>query len=179
MRIIDKQGKIFGKLNIIDLVVVILIVAVVAFLGYKLTASQGETLAGEGQPVVYTVKVENVEPEVYEFIQAELEKGPSQLTASEQMLPAYVTEVEAVPIEKTTVAIEENHYVGLTVPEQSDAGCYDLIFTIEGEVKDNLTSELGTQEIRVGKNHIVKTTTFELVGGVILSCERLEAAAAS
>ena len=48
-----------------------------------------------------------------------------------------------------------------------------MVFTIEGTVKDNLTSELGTQEIRVGKTHIVKTTTFELEGGCITSCERL------
>ena len=34
-----------------------------------------------------------------------------------------------------------------------------------GTVKDNLSSKLGTQEIRVGKSHIVKTTLFELEGG--------------
>lgn len=33
-----------------------------------------------------------------------------------------------------------------------DAGTYNLVFTIEGTVKDNLSSELGTQEIRVGKS---------------------------
>ena len=33
MSIIDKKGKLFGKLNIIDLIAVILIVAVVALLG--------------------------------------------------------------------------------------------------------------------------------------------------
>ena len=44
-------------------------------------------------------------------------------------------------------------------------------------MKDNLSSELGTQEIRVGKSHIVKTATFELEGGIITSCERPEAAA--
>lgn len=56
---------------------------------------------------------------------------------------------------------------------QSQDGAYNVVFTIEGTVKDNLTSELGTQEIRVGKTHIVKTTTFELEGGCIISCERL------
>ena len=61
---------------------------------------------------------------------------------------------------------------------EAGAGTYDLVFTIEGSVKDNLTSELGSQEIRVGKTHIVKTTTFELENGVILSCERLETEAA-
>ncbi|MFR6380261.1 MAG: DUF4330 family protein [Evtepia sp.] len=33
---IDKKGKLFGKLNIIDLLAILLIVAVLALIGYKL-----------------------------------------------------------------------------------------------------------------------------------------------
>lgn len=175
MSIIDKKGKLFGKLNIIDLIAVILIVAVVVLLGYKLTSNQSSGLAGEGQPVVYTVKVRNVDPRVYDFIQSEVDQGPCQLTASNEMLDAYVTKVEATPAEDTTFAVQENRNLGLTTLTEASAGTYDLVFTIEGTVKDNLTSELGSQEIRVGKTHIVKTTTFELENGVILSCERPEA----
>ena len=47
----------------------------------------------------------------------------------------------------------------------------DLTFTIEGSVSNNLKSEMGSQEVRVGKTHIVKTTHFELNNGVVLSCE--------
>lgn len=36
MSMIDKKGKIFGKLNIIDLIAILLIVAVLALIGYKL-----------------------------------------------------------------------------------------------------------------------------------------------
>lgn len=174
MSIIDKKGKLFGKLNIIDLIAVILIVAVVALLGYKLMSNQGG-LAGEGQPVVYTVKVRNVDQRIYDFIQDEVDKGPCQLTASNEMLNAYVTKVEATPTEDTTFVVKEDRNLNLTTLVEADAGTYDLVFTIEATVKDNLTSELGSQEIRVGKTHIVKTTTFELENGVILSCERLAA----
>ena len=178
MSIIDKKGKLFGKLNIIDLIAVILIVAVVALLGDKLTSNQGGGLAGEGQPVVYTVKIRNVDQRIYDFIQDEVDKGPCQLTASNEMLDAYVTKVEATPAEDTTITVKEDRNLNLTTLVEAGAGTYDLVFTIEGSVKDNLTSELGTQEIRVGKTHIVKTTTFELENGVILSCERLETEAA-
>lgn len=173
MSIIDKKGKLFGKLNIIDLIVIVLIVAVVALLGLKLMGGQGGGLAGEGQPVVYTVKVDGVEEGVYTFIQNELEKGPSQLTASGEMLEGYVTAVEGTLIENDDAALQQNGYGGLSSVKYDRAGTYDLVFTIEATVKDNLTSELGTQEIRVGKSHIVKTTTFELENGIILSCERL------
>jgi hypothetical protein len=51
---------------------------------------------------------------------------------------------------------------------------YDLTFTIEAYVANDVKNELGTQEIRVGKTHIVKTRQFELEKGVIVSCERAE-----
>ena len=134
---IDKKGKLFGKLNIIDL-------------------------------IVYTVKVPGVEPEVYDFIKTQL---PGQLTAADKMLEGYVTKVDATPTEQATFTVKES-YVGASTLSVVEKGTYDLVFTIEATVKDPLTSELGTQEIRVGKSHIVKTTTFELEGGVILSCNR-------
>lgn len=172
MSIIDKKGKIGGKLNIIDLIAILLIIAVVALLGYKLTSSQ-DGLAGEGQPVVYTVKVCGVQPEVYEYIQTQL---PGQLMAASELLDGQVTKVEATPAEKDTFELGRNANLGITTVTPQDAGTYDLVFTIEATVKDNMTSELGTQEIRVGKTHIVKTATFELENGIILSCERPEAA---
>lgn len=167
MSIIDRKGKLFGKLNIIDLIAIVLIVAVVALVGYKLVSSGGGSATG--QKVVYTVKVRGVEGEVYESIKAQL---PSQLMAAEQMLDAYVTDVQATPVTEGAYTIKENADTGLTTLSHSYPGTYDLVFTIEGTVKDDLTSELGTQEIRVGKTHIVKTTTFELENGIILTCDR-------
>ena len=167
MSMIDKKGKIFGKLNIIDLIAILLIVAVLALIGYKLLVRSPGGLAGEGQAVVYTVEVKGVEPEVYEFIQKQL---PSQLMAANELLDASVTDVTATPVEHDTYAMMWNANLGVETLTQVDAGTYNLVFTIEGTVKDNLSSELGTQEIRVGKSHIVKTATFELEGGIITSC---------
>ena len=175
MSIIDKKGKIFGKLNLIDLIALILIVAVLALIGYKLLDNQSGALGGEGEPVVYTVKVKGVEPEVYEFIQGEL---PCQLMAANEMLNATITDVQATPSENATYQMVWNTNQNREILTKVDAGTYDLVFTIEGTVKNDLASELGTQEIRVGKTHIVKTTTFELDGGVILSCERPDRQAA-
>ena len=62
MSIIDRKGKLFGKLNIIDLIAIVLIVAVIALVGYKLVSSGGGS--STGQKVVYTVKVRGVEGEV-------------------------------------------------------------------------------------------------------------------
>ena len=167
MSVIDQKGRFFGKLNIIDVLVVILIIAAIAVLGMKLT-SHSDSAGGEGQQVVYTVLVRDVEPEVYENIKGLI---PGQLYAEDELQNAYVTKVEATPVEESAVVLEKNSY-GTTTVTQGIPGNYDLVFTIEGYVQDNISSKLGSQEIRVGKTHIVKTTEFELEYGTILSCER-------
>ena len=168
MSVIDKKGRIFGKLNVIDLIAVLLIIAVIAVLGVKLTSHSDAAAEGAGQPVVYTVLVRNVEPDVYEHIKDLI---PGQLYAEDELQDAYVTGVEATPIEENEILLEKNTYGSSTIT-QGIPGYYDLVFTIEGNVEDNVSSKLGSQEIRVGKYHIVKTTEFELDNGVILSCER-------
>ena len=40
MSVIDKKGKLFGKLNIIDLLAILLIVAVLALIGEPLTMKE-------------------------------------------------------------------------------------------------------------------------------------------
>lgn len=171
MSVIDKKGKLFGKLNIIDLIVIILVVAALALIGYKFLFSSNSQGSGS-QSVIYTVEVKGVEPEVYDFIQDNL---PSQLMASNEMLDAYVTAAEGTLIEEDIYSLEAGSGTSGEKIIRAEAGTYDVVFTIEGTVKDNVSSELGTQEIRVGKSHIVKTTLFELEGGVITSCERAAA----
>ena len=168
MRAIDQKGKIFGKLNVIDLIVILLIIVVLALVGYKLVFSNG-AMSGGGQKIVYTVKVEGVEPEVYEFIQESLH---SQLMSSNEMLDAYVTAVEGTPVENDTYQMVWNSNTGSQELQRVSSGTYDLVFTIEGTIQNTVSSELGSQEIRVGKSHIVKTDLFELEHGVITSCER-------
>ena len=63
--------------------------------------------------------------------------------------------------------------------QRVSSGTYDLVFTIEGTIQNTVSSELGSQEIRVGKSHIVKTDLFELEHGVITSCERTSLGAES
>ena len=117
-----------------------------------------------------------MEPEVYENIKQEL---PSQLMAADKLLDAYVTDVQATPVENTTYTMAWDSNLSKETMTWVEAGTYNLVFTIEANITNTLTSELGTQEIRVGKTHIVKTTTFELEGGVITSCERQDLETAS
>jgi hypothetical protein len=105
-----------------------------------------------------------VEPEVYQSVK---ENIPGQLMASGEMLDARVVAVEATPsVNGATVNTDGG---ALNVTMRNDL--LDLVFTIEANVSNTVTNEVGTQEVRIGKSHIVKTDKFELPSGVILTCK--------
>ena len=53
---IDEKGRLFGKVNIVDLLIVIIILAAAAFLGYKLLGPQ--STAANTQKVLVTLYCE-------------------------------------------------------------------------------------------------------------------------
>ena len=56
-------------------------------------------------------------------------------------------------------------------------GYVSVNFTIRATITNPITQAVGTQEVRIGKTHIVKTKTFELVNGIVQTCEPVEPAA--
>ena len=186
---IDEKGRLFGKLNIVDLLVILVVLVAVVVLGVKFLGKDGggENTEGRRQPcrrpspgginpgktqVTYTVLVKGVEQEVYDNIQKYI---PGQLMASGEMLDGQVVSVEPRAHEQTVTVDTTDGTLEIPV----DEGTIDLLFTIECNVVNPITTEIGTQEVRVGKTHTVKTDKFELMNGVILDCEWGDGAAAA
>ena len=171
MKLVDERGKLFGKLNIIDLLVILLLVVAVALIGWKVTRKDGASNASR-TILTYTVEVEGVDQEVYEGIKAYVpgESGiGDQLMANGEMVDAYVTNVTAAPHEGGLTMTDVNGTT-MTFPVEGD-DTLDLTFTIQANVVNSVTNEVGTQEVRIGKSHIVKTVHFELNNGTITTCE--------
>lgn len=168
-KIIDEKGKLFGKVNIIDLVVLALILVVVVIVGMKLTG-RGQTLPTEsaGTPVTYTVQVSRSTETLFENVKAELAKGGDSailMANGDKLTGCYVDSVTAVP-HKEAVRKEDG-----TMVQVEEPGYVDITFTVKATITNRITQAVGTQEVRVGKSHIVKTVGFELVNGVIMTCE--------
>ena len=101
MKLVDERGKLFGKLNLIDLLVILLLIVAVALIGWKVTRKDGASNTSR-TILTYTVEVEGVDQEVYEGIKAYVpgESGiGDQLMANGEMVDAYVTNVTAAPHE--------------------------------------------------------------------------------
>ncbi len=172
-RLLDEKGRLFGKINLIDLLVVLLILAVAVVAVLKLTGrADGLPGAAQQSEIEYTVIVYRVAPEVYASVENEVALGGehTQLMAGGQLLSGQVTAVTSQPHE-LAVPLEDGSMVSSPEPPYVDA-----IFTIRATISNPITQEVGTQEVRIGKGHIVKTKTFELTGGIVLTCAPVEAA---
>ena len=82
MKLIDEKGRLFGEINLIDLLVVILIVAVIAAVAWKLG----------GRKAAYTVEIEEVPADIAAY--AETQTGKSLVNDS-KVIAASITDVRS------------------------------------------------------------------------------------
>ena len=168
-----KNGKLFGKINLIDLLVAVAAILIVGAVALKVTGNANPARVDVGTTIHYTAKAEGIDPLVYEDIKKYIEAGKAagfpgdQLMANGELVNGYVTGVTATPHK-----IEATVYTtgGMSVVGGRD-DLVDLVFDIEAVVSSNIKTDVGTQEVRSGKPHIVKTTHFELQYCSILTCE--------
>ncbi len=142
MKLIDEKGRLFGKVNLIDLVVIVLVVAVIGALCMKLFGNKAvESITSPNVAITYEVVCEDVPQAVADYC---TENYYNKLLSSGKLLDAYITGCEAVEMPDETI---------------------DLYFTIEGTCPySGNTYVMGSQEVRVGMEHLVKTSDIECTG---------------
>ena len=146
------------RFNIIDVIVLVLVVAVVGFLGFKV-AGNFQSQGASTITLKYQVMYEGVSNDLYD---AAAEHVPSQIMASGVLYDSHVTAVE----KKDYFIYENGEWV-------LDPYHCTLVFTVEGNVANAtvLTTEVGSQEVRVGKEHVLKTQYLEFDKGIITFVE--------
>lgn len=175
MKLMDEKGRLFGKLNIIDALVAVILIVAVAFVGMKLKGNNDVVSTSSGSTEIeFTVLYYGALPENYEVVRnfVNAEQGLSdQMMAGSELLPGYVVDCVATP-HISYVTTDEGEI--LTVESSGNDTRLDLLFTCRATVTDTVTNKLGSQEIRSGISHILKTTHFEFSGSRILSVKWLE-----
>ena len=169
MKVLDKKGKLFGKINIVDLVVILLVVCILAAVIWKvadakITAAQEaeeESAASfENAPhMVYTVICRSVLPEVAEAITQERPAEDMQIMNGNELVEAFITDCS---------------YEYEVDSDGKQTGTCKVYFTIEAALDEtDGIYKVGTQEVRIGKSHIVKTYDLE-TSGVISAMEVID-----
>ena len=159
---IVKNGRLFGKLNIVDVLILLVVIAAVAFLAVRMVGgSGGETIAADEPSAQanlrYTVLCEDMP-----LMQAEnavtavtaedsiLKVSPNQIFNSNKFQDAQITSAEILPQD-----------------DSADGQRVTVRFVIEAAAKNTVGSfVVGTQEVRIGRDYTVKTVDIEMLGTV-------------
>lgn len=155
----EQKAKRIGKLNIIDLIAIVLIVAVLALAAWKFIGKNGDSISYDRPQtkVTYQVKVEGVAPELYEKL-----SGPSAVSADGLRCAGGRPDR------------------GRGEGDLSGAGCQwklghgpgpcdvDLHRDHHHPTAEVMTTKVGDQEVRIGKtDYILKSEYIEFSDGTI------------
>lgn len=144
MKLIDEKGRLFGKINLIDLLVVVLLAAVLAAVVWKLGGKKAAAaVTGSNKKAVYTVEFEDVPADIADFAQTQTGKP---LVNDSKLIDAAVSDV------RTEAYTNEPGHVRLYITVEASASFTGNVYKV------------GSQEVRVGYEYILKTSEFELTG---------------
>lgn len=158
--LIDEKGRLFGKLNLVDLGVILLAVILIAGFLYK---DKAAGTASEGRTVILKV----VSPNQYPGVGENLKVGDI-LVASGAPTSARITSVEVLPA-KWVSPDSSGKQVLSNNPFRKD-----VHLTIEGKTTQVTPGEitLAGQKVRAGKkDFVVKTQLVEMAESIIISVE--------
>lgn len=155
MSFIDKKGRLFGLINVIDLLVIILVVAVVARFALN---PQKSSLTNEEKKIQVVLLVKDVRDATANVIK----EGDMVRETKTNNLLGKVTKVEVKPAE-TLVNTADGRVLNVPNPVLKD-----VYVTVEGSatVGENAIV-LGGTEIRIGTALQMKTNLYAVVATVM------------
>ncbi len=149
------EGKKKSRLNVVDIVVIVIVVILLIFLAFRFIKKAA--YKPDMQEITYTVRVEAVPSITCDYMEQYI---PSVLVNSGEVVEdAEVVSMERLPCTPIKIA---DYYDNEVEPSQK----YEtVIFTIKAKIDmSNLITEVGLQEVRPGRMHVVKTRLFEING---------------
>lgn len=158
MALIDGKGRLFGKINIIDLLIVLMLVVIVGGAYYMFFGGDDKQVLDAGT-LIYDIEVTNVSKS---FVDAINPGDPIKDSVRGNDLGTVVSKTAR----EATMMIEDfinGRYVISKVPNT-----YDVVITIEA--KANVTPAnilVGGTEVKVGKKFYIKGKGYANQGFVI------------
>ena len=158
-----KNKKLFGKLNIIDILILLILIAALVFAAVRLVGGKGADAALSAeesseavQNLRFTVLCQEIPLELAEHAVSAL-NGEDILIGEDTVSPRRIF---------NSNVLYDAMIVDSEIIEKED-GLADLLLTVDAAatVKKGAFS-IGLQEIRIGVSYIAKTTCLELVGQV-------------
>ncbi|MBR4132566.1 MAG: DUF4330 family protein [Oscillospiraceae bacterium] len=160
-KLVDENGKLFRKFNLVDFIVLLLLLIILVAVVWKVVSARVaavKAMQAEEEDIVQ--EYENSPHLVYKVVCANIPKEIAEVCKQQMKLPMSERKLMAAgsPVEG---------YITDCWYEPAEDGMYWLYFTIEALSEENEgIYTVGTQEVRLGKGHIVKTYNIETSGWV-------------
>lgn len=154
MKIIDEKGKVFGLINIIDLIIILLVLLVAGGAYYKFS---NKTVQAKQVTVEFQVLIPHVRPELVDAV-----KAGDKMVQGESYTNVTVKNVEIKPGFSINVDSRGQRVASY------DPYLKDIYVTNTGTTA--LTSaaiRMGGQDIREGKEYYVKSRDYEFKGTIV------------
>ncbi len=160
MKIINEKGKLFGIINIVDLLVLVAALSVFVGVGYKLFKPNVQDAASSMVDLKMVVRVRGVMPYLLEELERNSPVG-KRMVAGNEYVDGDIVDMQFVD-NVLFLATDDGRIV-----ETSDGIRKDVLFTITAQVKkDTPVPKIGSQEVRAGRTFTVKTNDFEINGSI-------------
>jgi hypothetical protein len=150
------------KLNVVDVLVILAVIAAVTLIAVRYF-TRPETGVIAMDVIEFTVNVPAIDRSIADFTVENLDpSSPSQMIAAGSYVRGWADSAEAHPI---TVTEAETVLGGLVTHYEPDKEFSSLTIYCRAEIPSaDITTSLGTQELRIGRNFIVKTMDIEVTG---------------
>lgn len=161
--IIDKKGKLFGKVNILDILIVLVVLLFIGFGAIKLFSGVlGGTGSSNTIEVLYTIEVTKKDADFFESIK----EGDVVFKKNTKEIGGEVVSCEIKPAKYTTANLTKPSYE-ITEAENKFDGFITVKATADVTYPDML---VGGDEIKIGKRYDLRTENTVL-NGYITSME--------
>ena len=156
MKLVNEKGKLFGIINLVDLLILLALVLAVGAVGYKLLAAPVAEVVAPEQEATVVVRVRGAMPYLVEEIQDKVGEG-EKLIAGNDYVNGTVSGIEVVPYVITTTTDQ-----GKIVKAQ-DPMKQDILITIKSSGNPEAPIfKIGNQEVRAGRGFTFKTQRIEI-----------------
>lgn len=155
-KLIDEKGRIFGKINVVDMLVIAVIVVIIGALVYRVTSSsmnaEGTNILMPDQDIYVKFYANAVVPEVVDAL-----KVGDKLINSGNFTNAEIVSVDVTPAAYITTNSEGEPL------KMEHPMWYDIMVVVKDTANPSSPIlKVANQEVRVNYTFLLKTQTFEV-----------------
>lgn len=160
MKIINEKGKLFGIINLVDLLIIIAVIAVAGAIGMQLFGQKINDAVSPQVELIADVVVIGTPPRLIEEIERQDLVGEKLVSGNEYM------NAEVIDVWMEDYVVQAVRSDGIIV-DAKDPSKKDVVIRVKTTVaKGTPSPKIGNQELRAGRTYILKTQTFECSGTI-------------